>query len=146
MGGDVLQVQQACLAAVLDFAATLTHFSLLVPDQMLQYHTEGRLVPRTYRAFEPGFHRKTQNGRAQILHSAPRASFVMRTYGLSPRHTYKHPSVTLLASNYEVMRYKIASCGALPRKRQGSLSSPMLACPPQQHRGQAWQPDLQAIN
>lgn len=91
-----------------------------------------------YRAFEPGFHRKTQNGRAQILHSAPRASFVMRTYGLSPRQTFKQPSVTLLSANCELWR--------LPRKLRESLNSPKPACLPPQHRDQVWQPDLQAIN
>jgi hypothetical protein len=38
------------------------------------------------RAFGPGFQRKTQKGRSQILHAPPAASRVMRTYGLSPRH------------------------------------------------------------
>ena len=39
-----------------------------------------------YRPEVPAFHLNTVKGRSQMLQAWPNACFVMRTYGLSPRH------------------------------------------------------------
>ncbi len=80
-GQAVLEVEQAGLAAVLDFATALAHFSLFVARLRARVNRPraSKAANASARTLDPGFHRNTQKGRAQILHSAPRASLVMRT-------------------------------------------------------------------